>query len=136
VGLLADAGVLEVVQEQRVHGAVERHYRVRADRPVIDADEAASMSLEDHRQAFAASMAILLAEFETYIERPGADPVADLIGYRQGVLWLSAEEFRQLATEIQAAFRARAANQPAPGRSQRLVSLVSFPTSEPVRPDA
>ncbi|WP_433221161.1 hypothetical protein [Microtetraspora malaysiensis] len=28
VGLLADAGVLEVTDEQRVHGAVERHYRL------------------------------------------------------------------------------------------------------------
>ncbi|HEX9334590.1 MAG TPA: helix-turn-helix domain-containing protein, partial [Pseudonocardiaceae bacterium] len=32
VALLAGAGLLEVVDEQRVHGAVERHYRLRRDR--------------------------------------------------------------------------------------------------------
>src|SRR5450432_1850225 len=34
VGLLAEGGVLEVADEQRVHGAVERHYRLRRDRAV------------------------------------------------------------------------------------------------------
>ena len=50
VGLLAEGGMLEVAEEQRVHGAVERHYRLRRDRAVIDADAAASMSLGDHRR--------------------------------------------------------------------------------------
>jgi hypothetical protein len=36
VGLLASEGVLEVEGEQRVHGAVERRYRLRRERAVID----------------------------------------------------------------------------------------------------
>lgn len=40
VGQLADAGILEVAGEQRVRGAVERRYRLRRDRAVIDADSA------------------------------------------------------------------------------------------------
>jgi hypothetical protein len=32
-------------------------------------------------------MAALLAEFETYLSRDGADPVADLVGIRQHALW-------------------------------------------------
>ncbi|WP_344842114.1 helix-turn-helix domain-containing protein [Nonomuraea dietziae] len=44
VGLLAEAGVLEVESEQRVHGAVERRYRLRREQAVIDRDAAASMS--------------------------------------------------------------------------------------------
>jgi Helix-turn-helix domain len=134
VGMLADAGVLEIVEEHRVHGAVERRYRLRADRSTIDSSEAESMSLEDHRQAFAASMAILLAEFDAYLGREGADPVADVIGYRQGALWLSPDEVRELGDELQAVLRKWASNEPAPGRGQRLVSLISFPIGDPVRP--
>lgn len=33
VGLLAEGGVLDVVDEQRVHGAVERRCRMRAPAP-------------------------------------------------------------------------------------------------------
>jgi len=35
--------------------------RLRQDRPVIDADAAAAMTLEDHRRGFAAAMAVLIA---------------------------------------------------------------------------
>ncbi|MFI2264343.1 hypothetical protein [Streptomyces tubercidicus] len=81
VGLLADGGVLDVADEQRVRGAVERRYRLRRERAVIDADTAASVSVADHRRVFAVAMATLLAEFNAYLDREGADPTADLVGY-------------------------------------------------------
>jgi DNA-binding transcriptional ArsR family regulator len=133
VGLLAQGGMLEVADEQRVRGAVERHYRLRRDRTVIDAEAATSMSLDDHRHGFAAAMAALHAEFNAYLDRPGADPFADRVGYRQGILWLSEEEITQMIGEVGAVFAARAGNQAAPGRSPRLISLIQFPTEEPPR---
>jgi DNA-binding transcriptional ArsR family regulator len=63
VDLLATGGVLEVADERRVRGAVERRYRLRQDRAVIDAETAASASPDDYRRAFAAAMAVLHAEF-------------------------------------------------------------------------
>lgn len=36
IAVLADAGVLEVVDEKRVRGTVERSYRVRKEQAVID----------------------------------------------------------------------------------------------------
>ena len=80
VSVLAAAGVLEVAGEQRVHGAVERRYRLRRDGPVIDRDLAASMSLDEHRHAFAAAMAVLLADFNAYLDREHASPADDSVG--------------------------------------------------------
>ncbi len=97
VALLAEAGFLEVAGEQRVRGAVERHYRLRQDRPVVDAAAAAAMSLDDHRRGFAAAMGVLIAGFNAYLDRPGADPVADGVSYRQGTLWLSAGELAEIS---------------------------------------
>jgi len=51
-----------------------------------------SMSLDDHRHGFATAMATLLAEFNAYLDRDHADPVADLVGYRQHAAWLSRDE--------------------------------------------
>jgi DNA-binding transcriptional ArsR family regulator len=130
VALLAEAGVLEVAGEQRVHGAVERHYRLRRDRTAIGDDAAAAMSLDDHRRGFAAAMAALLAEFNTYLDRPGADPFADLVGYRQGVIWLSHDELAEMAGAMRDVLAARWANQPAPGRSPHLLSAIIFPAEE------
>ncbi len=131
VGLLADAGVLQVAGEQRVRGAVERRYRLCRDRAVIGADAAGRMSLADHRHGFAAAMAALLAEFSAYLDRPGADPIADLVGYRQSILWLSHDELTDMLDELRAALLARATNQPAPGRRPHLVSAILFPIEKP-----
>jgi DNA-binding transcriptional ArsR family regulator len=131
VGLLAEAGLLEVAGEQRVHGAVERRYRLRRELAVIGRDAAASMSLEEHRHGFAAAMAALLAEFNAYLDRPGADPTADSVGYRQIPLWLSQDELAELISEIRGAIVSRMNNEPAPDRSAYLLSPILFPTEEP-----
>lgn len=128
VALLADGGVLEVAGEQRVRGAVERRYRLRRDRAAIAAAAGAAMSLDDHRQGFVAAMAVLLAEFNAYLDRPGAEPFADLVGYRQGIVWLSDDELAEVAGAMQAVLAGRAGNPAAPGRRPRLLSLIQFPT--------
>ncbi|MEW9556501.1 helix-turn-helix domain-containing protein [Nonomuraea sp. NPDC050783] len=130
VGLLVEAGVLEIVHEQRVHGAVERHYRLRREHAGIDADMAASMSLEEHRHGFAAAMAALHAEFNAYLDRDGADPTADAVGYRQGTVWLTRRERAEMIGELRDVLASRAGNEPAPDRSPHLLSVILFPTEE------
>lgn len=131
VGLLTEGGVLEVAREQRVRGAVERYYRLRQDRPVISADDAASMSIEDHRRGFAAAMAVLISEFDAYLRRDGANPVTDSVGYRQTRLWLSPDELADMIREMSGALLRRAANEPAPDRTPYLLSPIIFPAEQP-----
>lgn len=45
---------------------------------MIDADVAAAMSLDDHRRAFAAGIAAVLAEFNTYLD--GTAPIRSATG--------------------------------------------------------
>ncbi|MFI7231462.1 helix-turn-helix domain-containing protein [Nonomuraea angiospora] len=130
VAMLADAGLLEVASEQRVRGMIERHYRLRHDALRIDPDTAQAMSNEDHRHGFAVAMAALLAEFNAYLDRPGADPAADRVGYRQGTLWLSPEEMEEVAGELLEVLRARAGNGPAPRRRPHVISAIFFPTEQ------
>jgi DNA-binding transcriptional ArsR family regulator len=132
VGVLADAGVLEVADEQRVHGAVERHYRLRRERAVIDDELAASMSPDDHRRGFAAAMAVLLAEFSAYLDREGADPFADSVGYRQGTLWLTDDERTEMLAALREVLASRAGNESAPGRTPHLMSAIFFPAGQGV----
>jgi DNA-binding transcriptional ArsR family regulator len=136
VALLAEGGFLEVAGEQRVRGAVERRYRLRQDRPVVDGDAAAVMSLEDHRRGFAAAMAVLIAEFNAYLDRDGADPAADSVSYRQGTLWLSPDELAEMLSEMLEALQDRVASKPAPGRAPYLLSAILFPTEQPNPRDA
>ncbi|MFF2139510.1 helix-turn-helix domain-containing protein [Streptomyces sp. NPDC058193] len=127
VGLLADGGLLAVEEEQRVRGAVERRYRLLRDRAVIDAAAAASLSPEDYRRAFAVAMATLTAEFNAYVDGDGADPSADLVGFRQHALWLDPDELQQLMAELRAVIVPRLAHGPTPERTRHLLSPVIFP---------
>jgi AcrR family transcriptional regulator len=130
VGLLADGGVLEVEGEQRVRGAVERLYRLRRGRAVIDAEAVASASVEDHRRVFAVAMTTLMAEFNAYLDRDDADPTADSVGYRQHALWLSQDELAEMINDLRRAIVPRMVNEPAPGRTRYLLSPILFPTEE------
>ena len=130
VALLAEGGLLEVVGEHRVHGAVERHYRLHQARAVIDPVAAASMSLDEHRRGFTAAMAGLVAEFNAYLGREHADPTADLVGYRQIPLWLSQDELAELITQVRSIVVSKMNHQPAPNRSLYLLSPILFPIEE------
>ncbi|MGW1467740.1 helix-turn-helix domain-containing protein [Streptomyces sp. NPDC002308] len=131
VELLASGGVLEVALERRVRGAVERRYRLRRDRAGIDADTAGSLSPDDHRRAFAAALAVLTAEFAAYLDHDTADPVADLVGYRQHAVWLAPGELEGMIAGMRDAIAPHLANGPAPDRTRYLVSPILFPVEAP-----
>jgi DNA-binding transcriptional ArsR family regulator len=130
VDLLASEGILEVAGEQRVRGAVERHYRLRHDRVAVDADAVAALSRDDHRRVFATAMAVLVAEFNAYLDHDDADPAADLVGYRQHAVWLSRDELEELIGELRRVLLPRLANEPEPGRAQYLLSPILFPVDQ------
>ncbi|MFE2140848.1 ArsR family transcriptional regulator [Streptomyces sp. NPDC059456] len=131
VDLLAAGGVLEVALERRVRGAVERRYRLRRDHAGITADTANSLSLDDHRSAFAAALADLTAEFTAYLDRDTADPAADLVGYRQHAVWLSLGELHGMINGMREAIAPHLANGPSPDRTQYLISPILFPVEAP-----
>ncbi|MGX1774579.1 helix-turn-helix domain-containing protein [Nocardia brasiliensis] len=133
VDLLAGHGILEVAQEQRVRGVLERHYRLRDERAAIDDDAAQALTVEDHRRVFAIAMTTLLAEFNAYLDRDDADPAADLVGYRQHAIWLSDNEVRDLIGALRAAIVPVLGNESAPQRARYLLSPILFPVAEPPR---
>jgi DNA-binding transcriptional ArsR family regulator len=129
VATLADAGILEVEGEQRVRGFVERHYRLRREAATITASRAAAATVDDHRRAFATAMAVLLAEYEQYLDRPGTDPAADQVGYRQHAIWLTDDERERLIEGMRAAILPVITNPPADGRTPYLLSPILFPVA-------
>ena len=130
VGVLTEAGVLAVVGERRVRGAAERSYRLVTEAASVGAADAAAMSVDEHRRAFATFVAALLADFDRYADAaagPGLDPAADGVGYRQVALWLDDEEFTGLVTELRAVLAARLGLEPDGVRRRRIVSQVFLP---------
>jgi hypothetical protein len=76
-------------------------------------------------------MSILLAEFDAYLDRDGADPTADLVGYRQHALWLDREELEAFIGELRAVIAPRLSLESTPGRTRYLISPILFPAEPP-----
>jgi DNA-binding transcriptional ArsR family regulator len=130
VARLARAGVLEVVAERRVRGAVERTYRLRAAAARMGPAEVAAMSTEDHAHAFMAYVAGMLADADRYLAAGQPDPARDGADYRVGALWLTDAEFADFLRDLAAVIQARVANQPGKGRRRRLLYGVVLPVPE------
>jgi hypothetical protein len=130
VALLAKAGVLQVVAERRVRGAVERTYTLRQFAARISPDEAKRMSAEEHAQAFMVYVAGMLADADRYLAAGQPDPARDGADYQVGALWLDDAEFAELLRDLSVVFGPRLGNPPAPGRKRRMVYTVFLPTAE------
>ncbi|MGY1601791.1 helix-turn-helix domain-containing protein [Geodermatophilus sp. SYSU D00815] len=131
VGVLAEAGVLEVVGERRVRGAAERSYRLVDRAASMGAAELAGMSGEDHRQTFGTFVAGLLADFDRYLAAAGEPPdlARDGVGYRTVALWQTDEEFSSFVLALRALLMDRLAAGPGEGRRRRIVHVVQLPGS-------
>jgi hypothetical protein len=130
VARLVDAGVLSVVAERRVRGALERTYVLRVSAASINLDELERMTREDHRQAFTAFVAGLLAAFDRYLTRDDVDLARDGAGYRMAGLWLDDAEFAEFARDLIRVLQPRAANPPRPGRRRRILGTVLIPAEK------
>jgi hypothetical protein len=130
VARLVNAGVLAVVAERRVRGALERTYVLRLTAAAIGLDEVAAMSADDHRQAFTAFVAGLLGDFDRYLARGDIDLLRDGVSYRLAGLWLDDAEYAELLRELTRVLQPRLVNAPQPGRKRRILGYVLLPGSE------
>jgi hypothetical protein len=130
VARLVDAGVLSVVAERRVRGALERTYVLRLTAASIGLEELAEMSPDDHRQAFTGFVAGLLGDFDRYIARGDIDFIRDGVRYNMAGLWLDDAEFTRLLEEFARVLQPRLANPPRAGRKRRILGSVFLPADE------
>jgi hypothetical protein len=130
VARLATAGVLQVVAERRVRGAVERTYTLRLFAARIGPDEAAAMTDEEHARAFMAFVAGMLADADVYLGAGPTDPARDGADYRVGAMWLTDAEFAEFVRDFAAVAQPRLANAPGKGRRRRMVYTVFLPAPE------
>lgn len=134
VARLEKAGVLAVVSERQVRGAVERTYVLRTSAATVNLREVADMTPDQHRQAFLAFIAGLVGDFDRYLARGDVDLYRDGVSYSMAGMWLDEEERRELAREIMTVLQPRLANAPKAGRKRWVLGTVVLPGDDAPRP--
>jgi len=130
VSRLVSAGVLQVVAERRVRGAVERTYVLRLAAARVPLADLETMSAEDHRQMFLAFAAGVIADFDRYLARGKVDLARDGVAFGIEGLWLTDAEYADMMLDIYRVLEPRRANPPKPGRRRRLIASVFLPGDE------
>jgi DNA-binding transcriptional ArsR family regulator len=135
IARLTAGGVLTVVAERRVRGAVERTYTLRWEGACIAPDQVARMTPAEHGQAFLAYVAGMLADADRYLAGGDIDPQRDGADYRAGALWLTDQEFVALVQDLAAVLQPLLALGPGAERRRRLLYGVVLPDHRPPPPD-
>jgi len=127
IARLVGAGVLSIVSERRVRGALERTYVLRVAAASVGLDELETLSREDHRQMFMAFVAGLLGDYDRYLSREAIDLARDGVSYRMAGLWLDAAEHAEFLRDLTRVVQPRLANAPKAGRRRRILGCVLLP---------
>ncbi len=127
VAILADAGVLEVVDERRVRGGVERTYALVAEAADVGPSDVEGVSPQDLLRGFTVFAGSLIDTFGRYLADPRAKPEDDLVGYRQAALWLDEDERAELVDGLRAVIAPLLLNGPDGGRERVLLNTILIP---------
>jgi DNA-binding transcriptional ArsR family regulator len=130
VTALLEGGILEVTDERKVRGALERSLVLQTAAANVTGEDAATMGIDEHRRAFLTFVAGLLGDFDRYLGRGDIDLVRDLVGYRQAAAHLSDSELHELLAELRAVIEPRLRNPASPGRTRRLITTILMPSPD------
>ncbi|MGI9649419.1 MAG: helix-turn-helix domain-containing protein [Acidimicrobiia bacterium] len=124
---LKEGGLVRVADERQVRGGVERTYQIVPAAVHLDEEAAGRLSAEDHRRYFATFVGSLIVGFDRYLSGGGGDFGADRVGYQQTPMWLTDEEFDEMARRVAAILKSGYDNLPGADRKRRLFSTIVFP---------
>jgi DNA-binding transcriptional ArsR family regulator len=129
---LTRAGLLRVVSERPVRGAVEKRYTIAEGQVTLAPGDLANASPDDHLRYFALFVAMLLGDYARYVQQDAPiDLYADGVAYRETPLYLSDDEFAQAAAALNQALLPFLSHEPSPERRRRLFTFVTFPDPPP-----
>jgi predicted ArsR family transcriptional regulator len=123
VKLLLGGGLIEVMKEERIRGAVEKTYRLKQS-------QENEMRNQDIGTIFQTGLVSLMTAFQKYFAGKDHDPVKDMLAFSTSTLMMTDEEFLEFLTKLNKVFGEVITNKPKEGRKPRRLTLISSPNEE------
>lgn len=129
---LVDAGILTVVEERPVRGAIEKVYGIAHQGALsFQPEEWQQIPAEDQLRYFNTLVSSLLHDFGRYIAQPAFDRGEDGVITRQMALNLTRDEAKQISTTLQQALAPFHGHAPDPTRHRYMMTNILLPVVEP-----
>ena len=131
IKVLLEAGIISVVDEQHVNGAIERTYGVNAGQTRFSEAEGQSITGQQHVSYFSVFMGSLLDNLKRHVKRRSAKRIAQGgLSYNRVLLYLNAAEriaLRKQMTELLSKYT----QSPTKDREAYSFALVVIPEDRP-----
>jgi DNA-binding transcriptional ArsR family regulator len=124
---LLKAGLLEVVEERKNRGTVEKVYTLARGGAELSVGDLTASSSEEHMELFLKFVASLIGEFGAYTGQEHYHLVEDGVSFRQLQLNLNDDEYLEMLREIRERMQKHAGNEPGNGRRMRMISTIVIP---------
>lgn len=124
---LLKAGLLDVVEERKIRGTVEKVYALSMNASDLTPDDVTELSSENHMELFLKHVASLIGEFGKYVGQEHYNLSQDGVTFRQIQLYLNDDDYMDLLEEMKERYQKHADNGPGEGRRRRLISMIVIP---------
>ncbi len=124
---LADAGLLDVVKERRVHNTIEKTYALPKEGLMLTAEDMKNAQPEDYLRIVIQYLGSLLGYFARYIENGDIDINRDNVLFQMAPVYLNQDEALELGKIFATALLPYVKNQPSPERKRSIIGLISLP---------
>jgi DNA-binding transcriptional ArsR family regulator len=129
IKLLAEANVLQVVEEHPMRGTVEKVYALNQREAYLSSAEASSLTRDELLHTFTMFVTSLIGDFERYLQQEEINPAQE-ISFQKFPIYLSDDELRTVSQTMNQALAPMLKNPPGSGRKRRLITSILIPDAD------
>ena len=126
VNTLHQAGLIEVVQEKRIHGTLERQFAIVESANYLRSEE---MTADDILGLVAALTGVVQSQFQRYVQRAVLPPKDSEIGFVTKLTYFTDEEYARYRALIKEVIM-RSGRPSAPEYHRRFIAFFTAPVFE------
>ncbi len=126
---LTKAGIIEVVETQRVHSNQERVYAVVEAATNLTDEEIRRATPEDHLRYFAVFITGLLGIYDRYLQN-APDVAADKVMYYAESVYLTDSQYLEIRTQMRDLIQNALKQSPSPEARRRTLAALGFPEED------
>lgn len=131
VAALLEGGILEVVAEQRINGAVERTFAVKADGGRLSPEDVRGLTPEQHIAYFSVFANALVADFAAYMREADTGRVLeDGLSYSRATVYLTEAQAIEIKERVRELVLSYVSQPPAVGAKRFVLGSVIIPQGE------
>lgn len=124
---LLDAGLVQVVETNRIKGTEEKIYTV-GELPTVAEEDLSGNGGKDRQRYFAAYMSYLLKRFSDFIATDGLQKMEiERAGFTETLFYATPNELDELAVKLNSALQPLLLQEKTSQRQRQLFSVITFP---------